>query len=354
MEIIFKSYHLIDVENKMAIRKNKSKDYEKIVEKVVQNISDNPSQKRYKTESERTIVASIIKDIMKIDINDPMANNLFDNYSDEIADKLKIEEIKIQEQIKHLNKIQKGSLIQALVKSNDGKYNYHIAKVEHRNYVDENELLLKGGFDPEKNEIWKTCTFGCNVNDEEIDVSQANVYLNHKATYWIKNFLELVELTSDEKNTRDAWSNIEYNLKHKLQKKFPSDYFTLRNAVIAYFRKPNPIQFEKMINDIFDEYEPISTDSKCINELKDIMLRLPKEKNFDSSFISKPKEVKAKIKSLYKINKDVDIIIREGIDSSHECLKDIIHTRQNSEGEQFIEIKVTDTKTYNMFNLKEV
>lgn len=353
MEVLFKSYHGIDVNEVSATRRDITEDFDMIIEIMLDNIVRNPSARRYKTESNRAVVANIIKEIIVLDRTLEDSEEEFNNYADEIAERLVREEAKTQKRMEHLNGVQKGSLVQAVIKISSRKFQYLIAKVEHSKFVEEIELILKGGFNPEENKIWKTCIFSCDqIEEDETDISEASVFMNNKAVYWIEHFLELQELRSDEKNTKDAWKSIEKTLQEELKKKFPSDYFTLRNAVITYFRRPRTIIYDDMINEIISEYEPIDADNEKVKEITNKLLSLPQTSGFDSNFISKPKEVKANIKSVHKINKDIDLIIREGINENIAAYKDIIYADINDNGKKVIVISATDDETYRMFKLK--
>lgn len=348
MEIIFKSYHGINVESNEIEKRNITEAFNGIIKDMLYKIMNNPSVKRYKTQDDRAAVANVVKDTVIAERKN--AVELYENYTDEIAMRLLREEVIVQNRMAHLNGVQKGSLIQALIKSDDEQYKYLIAKVEHTNYVDEVELVLKGGFNPDENKIWKTCIFSCDEIDDEIDVSEAKVFLNHTAAYWTEEFLELVEMKSDEKNTKDAWISIEKVLKKELKKDAISDYFVLRSAVISYFRRPHNIDYHVMIEDIFKDYCPLDIDTMTVEKVKSRLLKLPEEYDFDTNFISKPTVVKAKIKSVHKVNRDIEIIIREGLGESPDEYKDIIHVDREPNGSSWLKINVTDEETLNTFD----
>lgn len=352
MEIIFKSYHGIDVNNNVATEREITEKFDPVIRDMLSKILGNPSEKKFETKDHRAVVANIIKEIVEIDISDEDAQEQFDGLSSEIAKRLLDEEKKVEQNMHHLKGVQKGSLIQALVKDDNGVCCYLIAKVEHSKYIDEEELELKGGFNPEENKIWKTAIFSCLIEEDYIDVSKARIFLNNPAIYWTRDFLELTEKRSDATNTRNAWKCMETVLKNNLKTSKPSDYFTLRNAVIAYFRRPRTIVYDEMINDIFDGFEPINASAEDILKIKEKLLELPSVKDFDTNFTSKPKEIKARIKSVYKVNNDIELIIREGLAGDKNNYSSIIHSNITTEGERQIIIKATETDTFNMFNLK--
>ncbi|MDC7301648.1 nucleoid-associated protein [Agathobacter ruminis] len=352
MEIIFKSYHGIDVVNNSATEREITEKFDPIIHSMLGKILGNPSEKKYETKDHRAVVANIIKEIVEIDLEQEDANEQFDILSSEIAKRLLDEEKKVEQNMQHLKGVQKGSLIQALVKDDSGACCYLIAKVEHSKYIDEIELELKGGFNPEENKIWKTAIFTCSIEEDYIDVSKARIYLNNPAVYWTRDFLELTEKRSDATNTKNAWKCIETVLKNNLKASKPSDYFTLRNAVIAYFRRPRTIVYDDMINDIFNDFEPMNASTEDISKIKEKLLALPGEKDFDTNFVSKPKEITSRIKSVHKVNNDIELIIREGLAGDKNNYSSIIHSNTTAEGERQIIIKATETDTFNMFKLK--
>ena len=111
------------------------------------------------------------------------------------------------------------------------------------------------------------------------------------------------------------------------------------------------IDYISMIEEIFGEYEPIDVSIDKMADVKAKVLRLPEDKCFDSNFISKPKEVKAKIKSVHKVNKDIDIIIREGLSEDVNNYKNIIHVESRENGERWLVINATDPETLRMFDI---
>lgn len=350
MKILYNSYHIIDLKKEMTERKEIKGDMPKVIEMMIEEIASNPSSKRYAPTSDRTVVASTVTDIVSEYENRILDIEKFYSYTDEVVEKLLLEELKVQKRVGHLKGVQKGCLVQALIEIGNKNYRYFIAKIEHANFVDGIELILKEGFNPNENKIWKTCIFNFEI-DDEICISEASVYVNNKANYWAENFLELRELKSDEKNTKDAWNGIQNELSRSIKKSSPNDYFILRNAVISYFRRSKIINYEDMIQDIFCEYTPVNATQERIEVLYKKLLDLPKVKNFDTNFISKPREVKAKLKSVHKVNKDIDIIIREGISENIEKYKEVIHSEVSADGMRQLIIKITEDEAFRMFEI---
>lgn len=353
MQILYKSYHAIKISDGCIERKAIVGDFDNIISNMLRELIGNPSAKRYRRESESSSVPCIVENILKIDSTEENSEEIFAGFSDLIADRLLQKEKRVDERMSKLHGVQRGSLIQALVK-NDGDENckYLIAKVEHKNFVEEEELLVKGGFDPEENKIWKTCIFICDEDDGKYVVDEARIFLNNSAVYWTRDFLELEEMRSDEMNTKDAWRGIEAILSNKLKKNATSDYFVLRSSVISYLRRPNMINYPQMIEDIFGDFVPRDATEEKINEIKKALHKLPEDKKFDTSFRSVPKAVHARVKSVHKVNNDVDIIIREGLSGDSKEYQNIISVDKEDSGISFLKIKLTDEETLRMFDLK--
>lgn len=352
MEVIFKSYHGIDVIKGVAMERMITENFDPIIHDMLGKVLGNPSERKFETRDDNADVANRIKEIVEINVDDEDAQQHFNDLASRIATRLLEVEQDVNRTMEHLKGVQKGSLIQALVRDERGTCCYLIAKVEHSKYIDEEELALKGGFNPEENKIWKTAIFTCSIEEDYIDVTRARVYLNNAAVYWTRDFLELTEERTDVTNTRRAWKYIEEVLKRNFKATKPSDYFTLRNAVIAYFRRPRIIVYSDMIDAIFDGYKPINASEEEISQVKSKLLNLPEEKEFDSNFTSKPEEIKAKLKSIHKVNNDIDLIIRTGLAGDKNDYRNIIHSEVTAEGERQIVIKVTEQDTFNMFNMK--
>lgn len=118
MKIIQKAIHIIDYENSSVISRDIPAEFESYVTDLINHISDNDSVREYKTRSNSTEVISCVISI---------CNNLSDDDTvlskmETIAKRLLLKETEAQEQISRTQtNVQKGSLVQALLLSNDEK-----------------------------------------------------------------------------------------------------------------------------------------------------------------------------------------------------------------------------------------
>ena len=76
---------------------------------------------------------------------------------------------------------------------------------------------------------------------------------------------------------------------------------------------------------------------------------LPQEKGFDRQFSTVPTVIKSSMRKTYEVYNGIQIRIPGGI----EELKDIIWSQQDSDGKQYLKIRVNDENTYRIFKRQE-
>ena len=69
--------------------------------------------------------------------------------------------------------------------------------------------------------------------------------------------MELEERTNDETNTDRAFRAVDLVLNRNLKKIAPRDYTVTRNAVISYFQSSKQIDYDQMVNQLFENYVPV-------------------------------------------------------------------------------------------------
>lgn len=296
----------------------------------------------YKTHSNATEVINCVKDICENQCEEKI---ILQNMKI-IAKRLLLKEVDAQEKIVNTKtEVQKGSLIQALL-LDANKYYYLLAKVQHKEFVDDADFEFKTGFSKDKKTIWKSCLLDLeNINAESI---YAKVYSDTKAKYWSDAFLELDELTTDEVNTEKAFKAIDNTLnryfKNKETAKF--DHTIIRNSFIGYFKTHEQINYSDMLNDILGNYHPNDKNliSKDILELKEKLNLLPENKNFDRQFTPINSAIKARIRKEYPVYTGIEIKIKDAIDD----LTDVIQSIEE-DGVKYIRIRSNNEDTYNKF-----
>lgn len=133
MNIKFKSIYNIKRESKDVEKKSIPDDFEDYIKDFFEFVENNETNREYKIKSNSSLVVDCVNNA----IQDTFINNNIDNlqeYAQKIAEKLLEEEIKIQDRVKHLSNVKKGSLLQIIIQDNTD-FEYLIAKVEHNSYI---------------------------------------------------------------------------------------------------------------------------------------------------------------------------------------------------------------------------
>ena len=102
-------------------------------------------------------------------------------------------------------------------------------------------------------------------------------------------------------NTDRAFRAVDLVLNKNLKKIAPRDYTVTRNAVISYFKSSEQIDYDQMVNQLFENYVPVELEPEKKKKLIEKLLKLPEEKNFDRQFNVVNSVIKAKIKKTYDV-----------------------------------------------------
>lgn len=214
-------------------------------------------------------------------------------------------EIVVQKKIVGLSELREGSLLCAHFKLGEQE-SVMLVKIDHAGYLNELTLQRTSGL-PEKQRAQKCATFSivAGVADPTVVISDSNSTLTE---YWWGSFLNLESLSSPRQNTLRAFKAVESLLKTKIEKKSPSDYWTLRNAFVSYFTTRPQCIFDEMIDDVMGGYSAHDSDldmTKIIAEARE----LPKKKDFDSHFSIAPDVISNKIKRQIRLGQNLDLRI---------------------------------------------
>jgi hypothetical protein len=343
MRIINKSIRIIDYENEIVQSRETPESFNDYIDELVSHINSNTSIREYKS---RSLATEVINCSLQI-----LEHNDDENYVMErintIANRLLRKEVEAQGRVTRMDiSVQKGSLIQALLHNeNDGSYAYLLAKVEHSDFVDDEDFRFKTGFSKDKKTIWKSCII--DLSDAETGQVNAKIYSNTVAKYWCNEFLELDEMVSDELNTTKAFKAIDETLNRNIRGIAPKDYTVIRNSVISYFKRHQHIDYNVMIEEVLGDYEPCDLSIDKVDSLKQKLSVLPTSKNFDCQFNSKPNIINAKIKRTYKVNEGIEIKINDSI----ENLNDTIVAYEENDGTRFLRIKTNNNEVYQSFKV---
>lgn len=341
MNIIQKVIHIIDYSSGKTFYRETPESFEEYVEELIEHIENNESVRDYKTRANTTQVVSTA--IQILGSHDP---NFINIKFQEIADRLLRVEEETQERVRRMNiNVKKGSLIQALLfDDKQDTYFYLLAKVEHSDFIDDSDFSLKTGFSKDKKTIWKSCLLNL-YNVKEATEFDVKVYSDTKAKFWSDSFLELDEITTDEKNTANCFKCIDSVLNRTLKKESPKDYTYIRNAFIAYFRSHEHIDYPKMVEEITGSYEPFSLRSVTMEKFRERLKSLPPDKHFDYQFNSIPSEITARIRKTYCLNDGVELRLTHDVPD----IKNTIKAFQDTDGKQYITIQTTNEEAFKSF-----
>lgn len=341
MRIIHKTIKVIDYANEQIRSKVTPDSFNEYIQELIAHINGNENVREYKTYSNSTEVVSAILSILQDTTNE----QLIGERNQTIAERLLRKEMEAQNRISRLRtNVKRGSLIQALLYYEDeDRYAYLIAKVEHSEFVDDIDYSYKTGFSKDKKTIWKSCLI--DLRDPESGVFYSKVYSDTAAKYWSHDFLELVEINSDEANTQKAFNAVESVLNRTIKPEHKIDYTILRNSTIQYFKSHAHFDYSEMIDSVFSEYSPCEFDEKKKREVIERLRVLPEKKKFDCQFNTVSQAINKKIKKVYIVNPSVEMRIT---DSIHD-IRDEIMAYQASDGKRYLRLLVTDEETYKYF-----
>lgn len=350
MDYLFKAVHKIDYDAENFREVEIQPNFDNFVTELLVNINDNVVNKAYVPSSQSTQVVNDIRSIFSlIEIAEIESEELaarVKTYADDIAQRLFDKEKLKQEQICSMGQnVKKGSLIQAAIKNGD-TYSYLLAKVEHSSFVDDSDFSFKSGFSSEQKKIWKTCILNCTIEDENVLVDEAKVYISNSGKYWADDFLELRELSTDAQNTKRAFGAINSLLTKEVKKCAPGDYTVIRNTFVGYMKREQQLDYNEMISTILDNYDADTLSQESITELKNKLIELPEKRKFDRLFTVVPKEIRAKVKQLYKVNEGIEIKVNDFV----QDIKQKISAEEDvSTGAKYIKIMTNNEDVYQQF-----
>lgn len=333
MELKVATIYTIDRENNTTT-KNIPDDgikFDEYLHTVLITIANNKIVKNYKSKAETTQVINCIKNIIDNQSEPTVCEEFFESVSMRLLEK----EISAQSKIEKMKKsVQVGSLIQALFYDRDNqRYMFLLAKVAHVVFVNQVGLSDTQGF-PKDIKVYKSATFYIDAtSSEEIGVQ---LHQDTITKYWYDEFLELIELTNDEENTKNAFNAIDGFLNRKIKQEYPKDRAFLRNSFIHYFRTNATMDYDSMIDDIFNDYSSID-ESFSRERFKNELLELPEKKKFERNFQVVADIVKARIRTNYEVYPGIRLTVSEN--------REVIET-YTEQGKKYLKIQVTDETTY--------
>ena len=346
MEIIMQTIRIIDYENNKVVNRDIPDAFSDYVRQLIAYVDSNTSIRGYRTRSINTEVISCVLDIVKNQIDEDLMTDRM-NF---IAQRLLLKEREAQKTISNMDtNVQKGSLIQALLYDEDKDSSmYLLAKVEHTDFVDDTDFSFKSGFSKDTKKIWKSCIF--NIEDIDADMFTAKVYSNTAAKYWYDSFLELEQVLSDEVNTEKAFRTIDNLLNRTIKKDYPRDYTLLRNSIITYFKTNTYIDYDAMVENAINNYQPVEIESEKMGKFLEKVKELPERHKFDKQFNTVSKVINARIRKVYDVCKGIQIKITDAIPD----ICDTIEAYRDDNGNKYLKIKTDNDTIYEIFSKEKI
>lgn len=330
MEIIYHRLFKVDiVEQEVSLQEFAENDnVNTYILELLQNVSENEGDREYIFED-----GSIT---MKTYLNQFIIGEDRNTTSEDIVKRLLQEETKAQAKIEHLKKqIHKGVLILSYVQMTDTEYKVVISKADYNEFIEEVSGNLSSGL-PTKKKIFKAFIANVSNDNENDEITKLVTYDSNtsKASYWVKDFLELEEVRDDEKNTFTAYNAVKRDILIPLRKKkeYKADWLCLSNATIAYFRGEGEFDIAHYQDTIIGSYQPME-DTLDINKLKEKITKLPEKYKFDNKFSKKPGIVKDRFKNTIKLSEEMDLIIKHDVANPKRTFK-----AYETEGRKYIAI----------------
>lgn len=339
MRIVTQAIRVIDYENNRVLVREIMPNFSEYIEQLINYINNNKSIRKYKTLSAKT---EVITEILEI-LQHPEETEIIIGNINLIAMRLLQKEKEANEKIIHLTtNVQKGSLIFAWIEQ-EGKNIFLLAKVEHTDFFDDVDYSIKSGFSKDTKKIWKTCWF--EIEDIHATEFQAKIYSNTVAKYWWHDFLELVELHSDESNTKKAFRSVESILNRNLKKVAPHAHMIIRNAIYLYFNSVEQFDYDNMLEMAIKNYKSDDMSKELKENLLEKLEALPEEKGFDHQFTPIPEIIKSKMRQTYEVYNGIQLRIPGGM----EELRDVIWAQEDEDGKRYLKIRVNNDNTYRTF-----
>ncbi len=345
MQILYSSLHNLDMNQDNPIRKQIPSDFGSFMQSYIEfATSSNDTSREYTVRDKNRTVVSCLSELFRDVLKQGgviTESDFPDSMSDSIALKLLDAEKEAQERVQGMSTIQKGSIVQTLIKDED-TYSYVIAKVEHKEWFEGETLQKNFGF-PNENKVWKSAVIGLSVVADAVMMSPIRCYINTQARYWTESFLEVDEAKNDTNNTLAVMKAIDKVL-GPLREKAPIDYYNLRNSATHELQTEQTINFQDMVGGLLDHYCP-TEESVDTNALKEKLLALIDEGKFDTQFHTDPRAIKNLKKVKISVSPTIDVLIREAQNHWEENFR----VAEKADGKSYLMIRCENEKTLRMF-----
>lgn len=336
MNIIFKSFHVIDIDNNISHQKEIPDGFNVFMEDFIGFANHNEKNKEFRPIHEDVDIFKELQNIMVERKRDEIAHAI----ATKLVDCERIAQAKI---FQMGTTVKKGSLVQALIQISEDQFQYVIAKVEHSMWFDGTDLSMNYGFPGDKNTIWKSAVIPFYVINDTPLFDKVNVYIDNRSKYWTVSFLEVEEIRDDSTNTYAAFKAVDAELKSTIKEISPRDYAVLSDEVQKTMNQPQQFNYVDYVDDLMDNYQPSSADIEK-DVIKECLLALPERKKFDTEFKTVPQSITNKRTKKYKIADGVELTIRsDATDFTSRIVSTMV------DGRRVLQIFCEDEETYASF-----
>lgn len=342
MEILNVSLHHIDHAINAVqeiVISNKNTQLSEYILSLIDSMASTSSKRMFYFRSETTEVRQAIN---------LMTSERFSQGSIINAKRLLEIEKATQEKMNLNVEIQKGSLFQTVFREDD-KNRIIICKADHNEYLDESDFILHKGL-PWKKKVFKSIMLDLNPSFSVIESISVYDTNSSMSKYWWQDYLELTEKYTDSENTKRALHSMDHKIFKPLEKKHPSDYITLRNTMVGYFRRKEEFDVNDFVENVLEGYRPFD-DNLSVDTLKTKVLEMPMrdvKREFDYRFyIDRSAINKRMLKTTVELNQGIELVL-EGVESLNSLVKPGI----DDEGNKYVKIRTTD-KGYRYFGGQE-
>ena len=149
----------------------------------------------------------------------------------------------------------------------------------------------------------------------------------------------------DTQNTQIAFKAIDSTITRMIKTIAPYDHTVIRNAFVSHFKTADLLDYDNMVHTVLDNYTSEVRPQEKRVALRDRLLALPEEKRFDRQFTPVASAVKARIKKEYPVYPGIRLQITDEIDR----IGDVIISKRDPDGTEYLQIKTTDMSTFRSF-----
>lgn len=343
-DILNFSVHVIDHEtNSVEDVKIETDDITTFTTNLLLQIRNVNNKRSFKFAENSSGMAKTFSDLlMKIDTDE------FDNEFKETTNIVskKLCQAQIEHTINHsgIKPPKKGSLVVVVIQSEE-IVEVLITKINLESFIDIQDAIRKAGL-PDEKAVQKSCFITYQVGNEKVEVQ--DVFVSDSGTtisrYWSNDFLELIELTSNETNTKNAFNIIEQIIVRNCKKKSKKDYVDLRNNLVGYFQTSSSFNLDSMIDYVIGDFQP-DNEEVNISKIKESLTALKENKKFDSSFDIELTAINTRFKRVYKISDEIELRTINHI----ENLNTKIVASIDEYGEKILKIRNISEEVYQSF-----